>query len=165
MRILVSAASKHGATTEIAEAVGDELAERGHQIDVIPPEKVTSTDDRDAFVLGSAVYMGRWMPEARHLAERLGPTVGARPVWLFSSGPIGDPAMPTEDPVDAAAIIEATGARDHRVFAGKLDKARLSVPERAVVRALKVQEGDFRDWDAIKVWAASIAESLRDAAE
>jgi menaquinone-dependent protoporphyrinogen oxidase len=70
---------------------------------------------------------------------------------LFSSGPIGDPPKPNEEnPVDVAEIVAATGAREHRVFAGKLVKRQLGFGERAIVVALRVPEGDFRDWAEIR---------------
>jgi menaquinone-dependent protoporphyrinogen oxidase len=100
-------------------------------------------------VLGSAVYAGHWLKPARELVGRLGTVVADRPVWLFSSGPVGDPPKPEEDPVDVAEILTATRARDHRVFAGRLVRRQLSFPERAIVSALCVPEGDFRDWPEI----------------
>jgi menaquinone-dependent protoporphyrinogen oxidase len=82
-------------------------------------------------------------------------------VWLFSSGPIGDPPKPEEDPVDVAGILAATRAREHRVFAGKLVRKQLSFGDKAIAVALRVPEGDFRDWAAIKGWAAEIAAALQ----
>ena len=102
MKVLVCAASKYGATSEIAQAVADVLAERS----------------------------------AAALA--------ARPVWLFSSGPVGEPAKPADNPVDVTKVLEDTGARDHQIFTGQVVRKDLSFPDRAVVSALRVQEGDFR---------------------
>lgn len=79
---------------------------------------------------------------------------------VFSSVPIGDPAKPQEDPVDASSLVELTGARDHRVFAGKLDRRALNFGEKAIVMALRAPEGDFRDWSEIGEWAAGIARTL-----
>lgn len=62
--------------------------------------------------------------------------------------------------MDVPAIRDATGAREHRVFAGKIDKSRLSFGEKAIVMALKAPEGDFRDRDDIDSWARDIAETL-----
>jgi menaquinone-dependent protoporphyrinogen oxidase len=104
------------------------LADHGLDTAVIPPEQVGAIDDFDAAVLGSAVYMGQWMKPARELADRSGEALAALPVWLFSSGPVGDPPKPAEAPVDVAEILQATKARDHRVFAGKLVKKQLSEP-------------------------------------
>jgi menaquinone-dependent protoporphyrinogen oxidase len=82
------------------------------------------------------------------------------PTWLFSSGPVGDPPKPEEDPVDVAEVSEKTSAREHRVFSGKIDKSKLSFAEKAIVVAVRAPEGDFRDWDEIGDWANSIADSL-----
>jgi menaquinone-dependent protoporphyrinogen oxidase len=81
-------------------------------------------------------------------------------VWLFSCGPVGDPPTPEQDPVDVAEVLAATRAREHRVFAGKLVRKQLAFPERAIVSALRVPDGDFRDWPAITEWAGAIATAL-----
>jgi menaquinone-dependent protoporphyrinogen oxidase len=160
MRVLVSAASKYGATGEIAEAIGQVLSERGFDTAVIAPGEVETLDGYDAVVLGSAVYAGHWLKPAKELVDRSGGALAARPVWLFSSGPVGEPPKPEEDPVDVAEIFEATKAREHRVFAGKIAKKQLSFPEKAIVMALRVADGDFRQWSAVKDWAATIADAL-----
>ena len=160
MKVLVCAASKYGATSEIAQAVADVLAGRGCEVTVLPPEKVGAVEEFDAVVLGSAVYMGQWMKPARELAERSASALAARQVWLFSSGPIGEPAKPADDPVDVTKILQATKARDHQIFTGKLVKKDLSFPDRAIVSAIRAQEGDFRDWAQIRDWATGIADAL-----
>jgi menaquinone-dependent protoporphyrinogen oxidase len=160
MKVLVSAASKHGATAEIARTIADVLTERGLDAVVVAPEDVRTVDDYDAVVLGSAVYMGRWMKPARELVERSSGALRGRPAWLFSSGPVGDPPKPAEDPVDVSDIVRVTSPRDHRLFGGRLSNELLSFPERAMAVALRAREGDLRDWDEIKRWAASIADAL-----
>jgi menaquinone-dependent protoporphyrinogen oxidase len=158
MKVLVCAASKYGATSEIAQAVADVLAERG--CEVLPPEKVGTVEEFDAVVLGSAVYMGQWMKPARELAERSADALAARPVWLFSSGPVGEPAKPADNPVDVTKILQASKARDHQIFTGKLAKKHLSFPDRAMASAIRAQEGDFRNWAEIRAWATGIADAL-----
>jgi menaquinone-dependent protoporphyrinogen oxidase len=160
MRILVAAASKHGATTEIAEAIGATLQDAGHEVDVDAPDRVPSVDRYDAVVVGSAVYAGHWLDTAKAFVHSNADALRNRPVWLFSSGPIGDPPKPDEEPVDVSEVTEASGALSHHVFAGKLDRDRLHFGERAIVRALRVAEGDFRDWDAIRSWARAIGGEL-----
>jgi menaquinone-dependent protoporphyrinogen oxidase len=120
MKVLVTAATRYGATGEIARAIGEVLREHGLDSTVGPPETTTTVDDYDVVVLGSAVYAGRWLKPARELVDRSRGALAARPVWLFSSGPVGDPPKPEQDPVDVADLVATTGARDHRVFAGKL---------------------------------------------
>lgn len=160
MRVLVIAASKHGSTAEIATALGEALARRGITTTVADAEDVADIEDYDAVVLGSAVYAGRWRKAARGLAETQGEFLSSRPVWLFSSGPVGDPLKPQEDPVDVEQITAIVGPRGHRVFAGKIDKDRLTLAEKAIVKSLRVPEGDYRDFAEVAAWAGEIADSL-----
>jgi menaquinone-dependent protoporphyrinogen oxidase len=162
MKVLVTAASKYGATAEIASAIGEVLTARGLDASVLPPEDVASVDEYDAVVLGSAVYAGRWMKSARELVDRTGESLSSRPVWLFSSGPVGDPPKPDEVTVDAAAMMAATGASEHRVFVGKIERKQLSFGDKAIAMALRVPDGDFRDWDDIRGWASDIADALAE---
>ena len=160
MKVPVCAARKYGATSQIAQAVADVLAERGCEVRVLPPEKVGVVEEFDAVVLGSAVYMGQWIKPARELAERSAGALGARPVWLFSSGPVGEPAKPADNPLDVTKILQASKAHDHRIFTGKLIKKHLSFHDRAMASALRAQEGDFRNWAEIRDWATGIADAL-----
>jgi len=165
-RVLVTAVSKYGATGEIARAIGDVLAEHGFDTTVIPPEAVGTIEDYDAIVIGSAVYTGHWLEPAKELVNRSRDAFAGRPLWLFSSGPVGDPERKMvqkmgEESVDVAEILETTEARDHRVFAGKIDRKNLSFPERAMLLAFRGLEGDFRDWTEIRDWASGIADALQ----
>lgn len=163
MTVLVTAASRHGATHEIAAAIGRGLAVRGLGVEVVPTEELdpSTLEDYEAFVVGSATYVGRWLEPAAELVERHADLLAVRPVWLFSSGPVGEPLRPHADrAVDVAPYLEATGARGHRIFAGKLDRDALGFGEKAVVLAFHAQEGDFRDWVAIDAFAVEIAEEL-----
>jgi len=161
MRVLVTAASRHGSTAEIAAKLGEVLTAAGIHVDVHPPVEVTSVDPYDSVILGSGVYAGRWLASAREFVEREAKGLAVRPVWLFSSGPVGDPAKPAADPVDVDAIRTRTSALDHRVFTGKLDRQKLGFGERAIVLAVHAAEGDFRSWDDVAGWASGIAETLK----
>ena len=160
MKVLISAASKYGATSEIAQAIADALAAKGLEVTVVKPAQAGAIEQFDAVVLGSAVYMGRWMKPGRELAQRQAAALAARPVWLFSSGPVGEPPKPADNPVDVSMILQSTKSRDHQIFTGKLVKKHLSFPHRAIAAATRVQEGDFRNWDDIRAWATSIADTL-----
>lgn len=160
MKVLVASASKHGSTAEIAETIGTVLEKRGFDVAIKPADAFTSIKGFEAFVIGSAVYAGRWRDEAKEFVERHSEELKERDVWLFSSGPLGDPLKPEEEPADAASIVAKTRARGHKVFAGKLDKAKLSLAERAVVRGVHAPYGDFRNWDDIFTWTLEIAHSL-----
>lgn len=162
MRVVVSAASRHGATDEIAQEIGKALRAGLPEADVevIPLDRLNTVNDSDVVVLGSAVYMGRWLEPARTWIALHAEALSGREVWLFSSGPVGDPPKPAEQSVDVAEMRRLTGARDHRVFAGRIDRHELSFTERAVARAVHAGEGDFRDWPAVREWAAGIVAAL-----
>ena len=164
-RVLVSAASRHGATAEIAQAIGQALSQQGLAVAVIAPGDVRSLDGYDAMIIGSAVYMGHWLDPAKDLVNRFHDALADRPVWLFSSGPVGKPSgklarSMDQDPVDLPGMLEATHARDHRRFAGKLDRKVLSLPQRVSLLVFRGLNGDFRDWAGIRHWAEGIAREV-----
>ena len=163
MRILVTAASKHGATAEIAARIGDSLQGAGFKCEVCDVGDAPDLSGYQAVVLGSGVYAGQWLKDARRFIDENAAALLAMPVWIFSSGPLGDPLQPDdEEAVNADSILEATGANEHRLFAGALDKSKLSFGERAIVKAVRAADGDFRNWVAIEEWAAKIAVALRE---
>ena len=162
MRALVGYASRHGATREIAEEIGRVLREQGLSADVAELGDDVDAAGYDAFVLVSCVYVGQWLDSARRFVEKHGGDLVAKDVWLFSSGPLGEPPRPLEDQaVQVDALLDATTAREHRLFPGKLDKSRLGFGEHAVVVAVRAAEGDFRPWDEIRAWAVVIAAAVR----
>lgn len=160
MKVLVTAASKHGATIDIAARIAAALTAAGHRTTMLPPQDVPTVEPYDAVVLGSAIYMGRWLGPATEFGTRHRADLAARPTWLFSSGPLGDPPGPDNPLTDVIALGRAIGARSHRVFPGLLDKRRLGFVEKTIAGAVKAPEGDFRPWQDIDLWARKIASTL-----
>ncbi len=180
-KVLVVYGSRHGGTRGIAERIGDVLRTEGLDVEVTPTDHVPDVGAADAVVVGSGVYMGRWLKEAVDFIERNEAALAARPLWLFSSGPLSLPKG-TTDLLEAALgpaegpgsggrkqigeLSAATSPRDHRVFLGAYDPADppRSMSER-LVRLMPAARnalptGDFREWDAIDAWAREIAASL-----
>ena len=171
-RILVAYASKHGATREIAERIAATLTVAGQDATALPVEDAADLSTFDAIVIGGAAYYGSWLKEAAAFVRRNQSILATRPVWLFSSGPLGtttaddageDPLAGAE-PKEFAEFRETIKPRDLHVFFGALDPGKLNFAER-VVRALPagrglLPEGDFRDWSEIEAWADSIATAL-----
>jgi menaquinone-dependent protoporphyrinogen oxidase len=160
MKILITVASKHGSTGGIGEIIAGVLRDAGSEVTATTPEQVTDVGPYDAVVVGSGVYAGRWLAPARRFVERFAGELGRRPVWLFSSGPIGDPPVPEGDAPETVTLAERVGARGHRSFAGRLDRGQLGFVERTITKAIKAPEGDFRDWEEIRSWADTIAATL-----
>lgn len=168
MYVLVAYASKYGSTREIAERIAEQLRREELQAKVRPVQELDDLVDYDAFVVGSAVFAGHWMPEAMDFVRRNRALLAHGPVWLFSSGPIGTTAKQHDTPADPKEIAELRRTLrpwDHRVFFGawdpsRLDRGRLGLAERLIAKVLP--KGDFRDWQAIEAWATSIARVLQD---
>jgi menaquinone-dependent protoporphyrinogen oxidase len=166
MRVLVTAASKHGATNEIAKRIGAVLAAHGVEVEVKQLQEVSGLGGYQAVVLGSGIYLGKWLKEARRFVEVHAAELAQRPTWLFASGSIvGDPPVGDDPNAMGAGLAEwlvaTTQARELKLFAGKLDLGRLGLAERASVRLAHASEGDYRDWQAIDAWAAAIAHQLQ----
>lgn len=164
MAILVTYASKHGATEGIAERVTQRLRIVGRTVDLQPISDDPNPESYDAVVIGSAVYFGSWLKEATAYVHRHRDTLAARPIWLFSDGPLGSEATETNggevQPRELAEFQRTIYPQGHQIFFGALDGAKLTLPERIVVKAVRAPEGDFRDWAEVDAWATSIAHQL-----
>jgi menaquinone-dependent protoporphyrinogen oxidase len=166
MNVLVAYASRFGSTRGIAECIAEKLQQQGTPAEARPVEAAGDLDGYDAFVVGSAVFAGHWMEEATEFVRQHRSVLASRPVWLFSSGPIGAMAKKHEpaDPKGIAKLKRAIAPRDHRVFfgawdRGKLDRGTLGFAERIVAKRF-LPEGDWRDWREIEAWATDIALAL-----
>jgi menaquinone-dependent protoporphyrinogen oxidase len=169
MKTVVVYASKYGSTKGIAEFITETLRQQRTRAEVQQVDVVHNPADYDAFVIGSAVYMMHWLKEAMEFVMQNRTVLASRPVWLFSSGPLGTEAKDAQgrelrvvaEPKEIAELREAINPRDHRVFFGALDSSKLGFAHR-MTRKLPaahamLPEGDFRDWKEIEAWASSIA--------
>ena len=157
----VITATRHGSTAEIGDVIARRLRERG--LDAVTEDAEHAVlAPGEPIVLGSPIYMGKWLKPARRIAKQLEAEPAGRPVWVFTVGPLGDPPEPSDaGPDQAVARFATERARSRPVFRGKLDRALLSRHERLAVRAAKAPDGDFREWDAIDAWADEIATALQ----
>lgn len=163
MSVLVAYASKRGSTAEIAETVAATLRREGLKVCLEPVEEVESLERFDAVVLGSAVYMKKWRGDARHFLKKHRKALRQMPFWVFSSGPVGDPAKDdpawTEPPKIVEKVEEMEG-RGHVVFGGCVPAEPKGFMERAMVDGTPKQYRDRRDWDEIRTWAKQVASDL-----
>jgi menaquinone-dependent protoporphyrinogen oxidase len=165
MKVLVTAASKHGSTRQLAETIARVLDEHGLSAELVDMDEVDDLSGYDAYVVGSGIYLGNWLKEARRFIDAHASELARRPTWLFASGSIvGEPPL-ADDPNALRAglveqLVETTNAREHKLFAGKVDLSKLGLLEKAAVRGAHASEGDYRDWDDAKRWATEIAAEL-----
>jgi menaquinone-dependent protoporphyrinogen oxidase len=161
--VLVAHASKRGSTAEIAEAIAGCLREHGHEVDCLPVDDVPSLADYEAVVIGSAVYMKRWRGDARRFLRKHADELARMPLWVFSSGPVGDPAKDDPNWMESkglARTADRLGARDRAVFGGRVPDDPKGPLERSMAEGIPPQFKDRRDFDAIRAWAAQIAQAL-----
>ncbi|WP_028927856.1 flavodoxin domain-containing protein [Pseudonocardia acaciae] len=157
--VLVAYATKRGSTEEIASVIADEIGERGPRVHLRDAREVHDLLGYHAVVLGSALYNGRWQrPAVRLLRQHLAELARMR-VWLFQSGPLDERVHPPTTPRAVLRLLPRIGADPPITFAGRLDAgtARGFIARKMVEHG---RAGDFRDWDAIRAWAAGIADAL-----
>jgi menaquinone-dependent protoporphyrinogen oxidase len=178
MRVLVAYATRHGATRGIAQRIADVLERRGLEASVDDVDHIRDISGHDAFVIGSAAYMGRWLPGASAFARRHRATLATKPVWLFSSGPVGTDTVDAKgndvrtaaEPKEFAELGVLLRPRDAHVFWGAYDPDAEpigfaeSLGQRIIMMIPPAREmlpaGDFRNWLEIESWAESIADQL-----
>jgi menaquinone-dependent protoporphyrinogen oxidase len=111
-------------------------------------------------VLGSGVYAGHWLKPAKEFVERHEDALRERPLFLFSSGPVGEPPKESDEPAEITEIDAAIHPIDHRVFGGRIAPSQLGPLEKIVSRVVKAPLIDDRPWDEIAAWAKEIARHL-----
>ncbi|GAB2605082.1 flavodoxin domain-containing protein [Kribbella endophytica] len=159
-KVLVAYATKMGATAGIASAIADELRRKGHDADVREVDDVQTIDEYDAVVLGSAIYMRRWRPEAVRFLRKHTGELRDRQVWLFHSGPVGaDREQIQTMPANVTRLARRIGATPAMTFAGRLepDTAKGFLARRMATSNLA---GDFRDWDLVNAWSEDVAAAI-----
>ena len=165
-KILVTYASKYGATAEIAEKIAQLLSTAGITVELKPVKEVRDISPYAAVVLGSAVYIGNWMKPAVKFLKSNQQALSKIPVWIFSSGPTGegDTVELLEGwsfPEKLKPIAERIQPREMVIFHGAIEKDKLPAIYKWMLKNIKAGMGDFRDWQAISSWAESIATQLQ----
>ncbi len=154
-RILVAYASKCGSTGEVATAIGKTLAQNGARVDVMPLKKVADLPSYQAVFVGSAIRVGKWLPEAadfvreNHAILQRVPTVYFTVCMTLCEDTPANRARAAEFIAPVRTIL-APAAEGY--FAGKVDPARLSFIESTMLKAKGTPMGDFRNWNQIKDW-------------
>jgi menaquinone-dependent protoporphyrinogen oxidase len=162
-KILVAYASKYGSTGGVADAIGKELCSKGATVDVLLMKNGVNLSSYQGVIVGSAIYMGKWLPEAVDFVKKNAEVLRQIPVAYFLV--CMTLCKPTEenrakvlaylDPLlKAIPEIKPVGIG---AFAGALDYNNLSWINKKILKSKGTPEGDFRDWKAIRTWAEESA--------
>lgn len=167
-KILVTYASRNGATAGVAEAIGKTLSAKGIQVDVLPMQSVTDLAPYRAVVAGSAINGGQWLPQAMQFVRQHQAELSRKPFASFlvcmtlamNKGDYRQHVANWLAPVRALVQPISEG-----LFAGALDTRRMKPIGDRMKFKLSVlmgvwSEGDHRDWNAIQAWAESLAPRL-----
>ena len=173
MKVLVGYATAHRSTEGIANRIGDRLMRAGIASDVRRMPENDSLETYDAVVLGSAVHNQAWLSEAAAFVNAQASALARRPVWLFSVGSVGETSSflgqrttrfirrRRKDTTQLAGFRKAIHPRDHRYFAGAIERSHWNVLGDLFLRAFGGSYGDHRDWGDIDAWADEIARQLK----
>jgi menaquinone-dependent protoporphyrinogen oxidase len=176
-KVLVVYATRHGTTAGIARRIGEVLRTEG--LDVVVADAAMRPDPIgfDAYVIGSAAYIGSWEKAATEFVKRHQAVLAARPCWLFSSGPVGTDRIDKKgqsvlvNPKTVTEFEPILKPRGTEVFFGAWDPSApfASLGERIVRNLPAVKDllpiGDFREWPVIEAWARQIATQLNEIRE
>lgn len=158
-KVLVAYATKAGSTGEVAEAIGQVLCEGGAAVDVKLVKEMSDVSGYSGVVVGSAIRMGRWLPEAVKFVEAHIAALATMPVAYFQVSGFLKKDTP-ENRQEAATYLGAVRMLVEPVseglFAGKMDYSKLSFFDRTIAKMVGSVEGDWRDWDAIRAWASDL---------
>jgi len=158
-KILVAYVSEYGSTGGVAEAIGKELCSKGAKADVSLMRNVKNLSSYQGVVVGSAIYRGKWMPEAMNFVKANSEILSQIPVAYFMvcmtmhqpSEENRRIALAYLDPV--LQTIPQVKPVDIEPFAGAMHYSNLPWLNKKIIQSKGVPEGDFRNWEAIRAWA------------
>jgi len=163
-KVLIAFATRYGSTKEVAEFIAEKIKEREIEAEISNIIDISSLEGYDAVIIGSPIYMGKWLKEGVHFVQQFSESLNRVPVALFSVGATlkdkneknikiaeksFDVLLPYTNPV-------MTG-----LFAGKIDKSNMNFVDKQILKIVKPEEGDFRNFDEISVWTDNLIETFR----
>jgi menaquinone-dependent protoporphyrinogen oxidase len=161
--VLVCYATRYGSTGEIASIIAGELQKREFEVTLSPLSQVANPGNFDAVVIGSPVYMGKWLAEARDFVSRFRKDLQNLPVAVFTVGysfrnRMKADIIPSDDALASIVIFFSPRAKGY--FAGRVDTDRMSLTDREIILLAGITPGDFLNPDEVQQWARELPSRL-----
>ena len=159
-KVLVTYATRAGSTIEVADSIAFTIAEKGYMVNLMHIDYVISLVEYDAVLIGSAIRMGNVTPEVKKFVEKRKAELENIPTAYFIVCLTLKDDTPDNmekvsaylEPLRAILTPFAEGC-----FAGKMEYSKLKRFDRFIAkRMVKAPEGDFRDWEKVRIWASGI---------
>jgi len=171
-KVLVTYDTKHGATSIVAKKIFDTLCDNSSDNASIDLTFVENLDadtiqDYDAIIIGSPIYIGKWLPGIKKLLKRHHEAIEALPFAFFVTCTyIGDDT-PERQAYAKENYVEknlekytAVKPLDIGILGGQFEYAELYPFESFLMKLAGFEEGDFIDDTKIEAWAKGAAEQL-----
>ncbi|MFA5396142.1 MAG: hypothetical protein GX097_07400 [Methanomicrobiales archaeon] len=159
-RVLIAYATKYGTTKKIAEEIQGVLTDKGIESDLINVMETGKMGTYDAVILGSPVYMGKMLVEAREFCKYFRHNMTDTWLAIFVNGI----SCCTPGNVDTAPLFAAIDEMHEYVrpdmkaaFSGAFNPTGLSETDAQIAGMVRPPVGDFRDHEAIRDWAEDLA--------
>ena len=158
--VLITYATKHGSTREVAETIARAVEQHGLSVDVHPAREVGDLTGFDAVILGTALYMGRPHADARRFPKRYHEPLSRVPVAVFGMGPLttgdDDVAGARKQLERALAAVSDVTPVSTAIFGGVVKPDDLHFPFR------HMKASDARNWADIEAWGREVATLLAE---
>ena len=170
MTLLITYASPHGSTAEMARTLAIQVRASGHEVDLIPVENITTLEGYKAVIMGAPIHCGVWVRPMYQFLYRFRVLLRPIPVYAW---------------ITCMRVLEEGGEKHARqyyiadefhtfphlrsveIFAGKIIPTELVWQERFSLEQhydglqdVSYSQGDHRDWDRFKAWGQFIIDDL-----
>lgn len=155
-RILITHATRAGATRDVADILAGAFREQGHDVWCSPVRDAPSLDGVDLVVAGSGIHVGAWYGDAVDWLSRNADAVRGRVALFNVCLNAADPAKQDEALGYNASLAEQLEAVSSASFAGRYVPERVGVFKRLFLRSLKQEPRDLVDPPSIRRWAEAL---------